>query len=150
MDPITIIVTALAAGAAAGLKPTAEQAITDAYSAVKGLIKRKYGILSIETLEQKPSSQTKRASVTEDLQEAGAGSDAELLDHASALLEAVKTHDPGVAAKLDINLEEIVAAYFKLKRASGKGDVNVSLKKSTFSGGIDIEGLSAGSGEKKK
>jgi hypothetical protein len=38
MDPITIIVTALALGAAAGLKPTAEQAVQDAYAGVKRLI----------------------------------------------------------------------------------------------------------------
>ena len=44
MDPtITIIVTALVAGAAAGLKPTAEKAIKDAYAGIKALIQRKYG-----------------------------------------------------------------------------------------------------------
>jgi hypothetical protein len=31
MDPVTIIVGALVAGAAAGLKPTVEQAVKDAY-----------------------------------------------------------------------------------------------------------------------
>ncbi len=149
MDPITIIVTALAAGAAAGLKPTAEQAIKDAYAGVKALIQRKYGTLSVEALEQKPDSKTKRASVAEDLTDVGAGNDNELLDQAKALLDAIKVHDPAAAAKININLEEVEAAYFKLKDAAAKGDVNVGVKKSTFSGGIDMEGLTAGTPGKK-
>ena len=32
MDPVSIVVSALVAGAAAALKPTAEQAVKDAYS----------------------------------------------------------------------------------------------------------------------
>jgi hypothetical protein len=34
MDPISIIVSALASGAAAGLKPTAEKAIKEAYASL--------------------------------------------------------------------------------------------------------------------
>jgi hypothetical protein len=40
MDPLTRLVTALAAGAAAALKPTVEQAVKDSYAALKGLIQR--------------------------------------------------------------------------------------------------------------
>ena len=40
MDPISIIVTALATGAAAGLKPTAAKVIQDAYAGIKALIQR--------------------------------------------------------------------------------------------------------------
>jgi hypothetical protein len=54
MDPVTLIVAALAAGAAAGLKPTAEQAVKDAYAGVKAFILNKYPSLSLEPLEQKP------------------------------------------------------------------------------------------------
>ena len=39
MDPVTIIVSALVAGAAAGLQPTAEQAIKDAYNGIKALMR---------------------------------------------------------------------------------------------------------------
>jgi hypothetical protein len=149
MDPITIIVTALAAGAAAGLKPTAEQAIKDAYAGAKALIQRKYGNLSMEALEQKPDSEAKRASIAEDLTEAGAGDDNELLDQAKALLDVVKAHDRAAAAKLNINLEEVEAAYFKLKNTAAEGDVNIGVKKATFSRGIEMEGLTAGTSEKK-
>jgi hypothetical protein len=43
MDPITLILTALAAGAGAGVKDTASSAITDAYNGLKTLIQRKFG-----------------------------------------------------------------------------------------------------------
>ena len=46
MDPITIIVTALALGAAAGLKPTAEQAVKVAYAGLKKLIQDHNGFYS--------------------------------------------------------------------------------------------------------
>lgn len=149
MDPITIIVNALAAGAAAGLKTTAKQVIKDAYVGIKALIQHKYGALSVETLEQKPDSKIKQASVKEDLIDAGADKDKELLDHAKFLLDAVKLHEPSTAATLKINFEEIEAAYFNLKDASAEGDVNIDVKKGTFSGGINLEGLAAGTAGKK-
>ena len=149
MDPVSIIVAALAAGAATALKSTAEQAIKDAYAGFKALIQSKYGHVSVEALERKPDSEVKQISVQEDLTDAGAGADQELLDRAKALLDAVKAHDRAAAAKININLDEVEAAYFKLKDAAAEGDVNVGVKKSNFSGGIDLEGLTAGTPGKK-
>lgn len=40
MDPVSLVVTALAAGAAIGLKDTASAAVTDAYENLKVLVKR--------------------------------------------------------------------------------------------------------------
>lgn len=149
MEPVSIIVAALVAGAAAAFKDTAAQAIKDAYAGFKTLIQRKYGHVSVDALERKPDSEAKQLSVREDLTDAGAGADQELLDRAKALLDAVKTHDRTAAAQLNINLDEVEAAYFKLKDAAATGDVNVGVEKSTFSGGIDIEGLTAGTLGKK-
>jgi hypothetical protein len=42
MDPLTSLVTTLAAGAAAALPSTVEQAVKDGYAALKGLIARQY------------------------------------------------------------------------------------------------------------
>jgi len=149
MDPVSIIVAALAAGAEAALKSTAAQAIKDAYTGLKALIQRKYGHASVDALERKPNSDTKQLSVQEDLTNAGANDDMELLDHAKVLLDVIKIHDQAVAASINIGLDEIEAAYFKIKDAAATGDVNVGVKKSTFSGGIDIEGLTAGTPRKK-
>ena len=43
MDPVSLIVAALAAGASAALKDTATEAIKDAYNGLKSLLKRKLG-----------------------------------------------------------------------------------------------------------
>lgn len=150
MDSIAVIVNALAAGAATGLKPGAEQVIKDAYAGVKKFIQLKYGTLSLEALEQKPDSEAKQASVAEDLVELGAGDDNELLMQAKSLLDAVKVHDPVAAGKLNINLEEVEAAYFKLKGAAAERDINVGITKSNCDGGINLDALTAGSSKSKK
>ena len=41
MEPVTLIVTALAAGAAAGMKDTASAAVKDAYRSLKALVARR-------------------------------------------------------------------------------------------------------------
>jgi hypothetical protein len=43
MDPVSLIVAALAAGASAALKDTAGQAVKDAYGGLKALLRRKLG-----------------------------------------------------------------------------------------------------------
>jgi hypothetical protein len=60
MEPITAIVTALALGAAAALKPVAEQTIKDSYAAPKALITRKYAQVHLDQLEANPSSKSRR------------------------------------------------------------------------------------------
>jgi Flp pilus assembly pilin Flp len=42
MDPISLIITALVAGALAATKDTAETAVKDAYQGLKTLIKKKF------------------------------------------------------------------------------------------------------------
>lgn len=59
MEPITLIVTALAAGAAAGVQGAAGEAVKDAYQALKSAILRRFGrtpeiTVSLEKAEQKP------------------------------------------------------------------------------------------------
>jgi hypothetical protein len=43
MDPVSLIVAALVAGAAAGTKDTVGTAITDAYAGLKALLRRRFG-----------------------------------------------------------------------------------------------------------
>lgn len=143
MDPITIIVAALAAGAAAGLKPTAEQVVKDAYTGLKSFILSKYGAASVAALEQKPESEAKRASVAEDLAEAGAGDDEALLDQAKALLDMVKAYERETAATIGVDLEAIEAEYLKVKQVNQLMSkiigVGVGGWVGVFAGKIDIE-----------
>ena len=116
MEPITVIVSALAAGAAAGLKPMAEGVIKDAYSAIKSFIKKKYDKVDLTPLEAKPESETKRASLAEDLTDAGAANDLELLDQAKQVIDAVKQYDPESASAIGIVLREVEAEYLEVRK----------------------------------
>jgi len=143
MDPIGIIVSALASGAAAGIKPTAENAIKDAYAGLKGMIQRKYRRIDLQPLENKPESQSKRESIAEDLTDAGAVGDQELLDLAKVLIDAVAVHDKVAATVVGIDLEEVKAVYLDIKKVTTSGD-GIRIKKSEFEGGIDIGEVNAG------
>ena len=90
MDPVTLIVTALAAGAALGLKDAASTAIKDAYGALKAMAKRRLaghpdGELALDRHEQAPD--TWRAPLQAELTAAGADGDGELMAAAKALME---------------------------------------------------------------
>jgi hypothetical protein len=89
MDPITLIVTALAAGAALGVKDTASTAIKDAYSGLKALVRKRLagrpdGELVLARHEQAPEKW--RAPLMDELDQAGAGQDVGLLTAAEALM----------------------------------------------------------------
>jgi len=92
MDPITLIVAALAAGASLGITDTASSAIKDAYAALKVLVRKRLGgrpeaELVLAKHEQAP--QTWRAPLMAELDEAGAGRDADLVAAAEALMHLV-------------------------------------------------------------
>ncbi len=92
MDPITLIVTALTAGAALGISDTASSAIKDAYAGLKALVTKRLGgrpnaELVLAKHEQAP--ETWRAPLMAELDEAGAGHDADLVTAAEALMHLV-------------------------------------------------------------
>jgi hypothetical protein len=149
MDPISIIVAALAAGAAAGLKANAETVVKDAYEGIKALIKRKYSGVDLTPLENKPESEKKRESVAEDLEEAGAAEDLELLDQAKALADVVKQHAPATGPAIGVDLEQVSAQFLTIRKVVAEG-TGVKVRKGKFTGGIDIGEVQAGDvGERK-
>lgn len=144
MDPITIILTALVAGAAAGLKPTAEQVVKDAYEGIKALIKRKYARVSVDNLEDDPASEARKSVVREDLQKANAGDDAELLLQAKAVLDAVREHAPKAAATVGVSIEELEAQSLHVRNIVVETGGGLSLKKVKVVGGVMIEDVRTG------
>jgi len=105
MDPISLIVTALAAGASAALKDTASAAIKDTYAALKTLV-RKYlnGDISVESQLDVVDGQPERASsLKQHLDSTGADRDEELLRLSHELLERI---DPtgAQAGKYNVNV----------------------------------------------
>lgn len=144
MEPITIMVSALAAGAMAALKLTAEQAVKDAYAAVKRFIQDKYTSVALDTLEKKPESEAKRASVAEDLTDAGAAQDRELATLVQSLAQVLEQHDPGAAAAIGVDLERVKAAALRIKEVAASG-TGIRVRESEFTGDIDIGTVRAGS-----
>jgi hypothetical protein len=96
MDPITLIVTALAAGAALGVKDTASAMVTDAYAGLKALVKKRLGggpgaELVLARHEQAP--ETWQAPLMAELAETGADGDRDLIAAAQTLLDLVGEAD---------------------------------------------------------
>ena len=99
MDPVTVVVAALAAGAGAGAKETAAQVVKDAYAGLKALVLRRAagtsgGEVAVEQHAADPK--TWEAPVAKVVEESGAADDAEVVAAAQRLLELL---DPeGTAA----------------------------------------------------
>jgi hypothetical protein len=147
MDPLTLITTSLVAGASAGLKPAAEQAIKDAYEGLKKLITRKYKDVSIGHLEAAQASgdqQAAAAKVQDCLERAGAGQDQEILTAAMRLLEAVHSQAPETGAKIGVDLQRVrVEGSAVLERVASSGH-GVRMSDSTVGGDLKIGPVEAG------
>ena len=94
MDALSLIVTAVATGAALGLKPTAEQAVKDGYAALKRLLINRYGgqgdvAEAVEKVEAKQDADWPKEMLREELG-AAAAEDRELLRQAQDLLRAAR------------------------------------------------------------
>jgi hypothetical protein len=147
MDPITVLVTALAGGAAAGLKPVAETAVKDAYESVKGLIRRKFSHVSVDVLEADPTSKMRQGVVKEELEKTDAANDRELLGAAARLLEAIRMHAPEAAQAIGVTLEDITGAGLRISEVESPGS-GVAVKHAHMAGDIEIKGVRAGVGSK--
>jgi hypothetical protein len=92
MEPVSLILTALAAGAAAAAKDTASQAIKDSYNGLKSLIQKRFADqpkaeLALSEYEQ--DAETWEKPLQKSLAEAGADKDEELIRHAQQVLKLV-------------------------------------------------------------
>ena len=145
MEPITAIVTALALGAAAGLKGTTEQIIKDGYTSLKALIKSKFPQASagVDQLEHAPDSKARRAVVEEDLAGEGAGHNAEILEQAKVLLDLIAQRAPNMGEVVGVNLMDIKGASLRIADVLSSG-TGVSVAGADIGGDISIQGVRAG------
>lgn len=127
MDPVTLaIVTAVSAGSMGGVTDVAKKAIGDSYEGLKALIKKKFGHGSnvsqaIERLQAKPDSPGHRAVLSEELANAKAASDPEVLSAAQSLLALVKALPQG-----EQHVQQ-VAHGVGIAQASGSGTATVNV-----------------------
>ena len=92
LDPITLIVTALVAGAALGVQDTASEMVKDAYASLKALVRRRLGNdpgAEIVLARHERAPETWQAPLMAELARTGADGDGDLLAAAKALLDLV-------------------------------------------------------------
>lgn len=108
MDPVTLIIAALAAGAAAGLQDTASTAIKDAYSGLKSLIRSRFGRhgqdidKELTAVDEKPD--TDPAPLAAKLRTIDAGHDEDLVRAATELLRQADPDGKWQRQVLNINI----------------------------------------------
>lgn len=143
MDPLTVVVAAIALGAQEGVRETVATAVKDAYAGLKRLITDRYKGVDPTAVESKPNSEAKRASLEEDLKDAGAEQDADLLAAAKAVIEAVRADNPQAGEPIGVDLERIEAEALRIQNVQSTG-AGVRVRDAKVAGAIDISGVSSG------
>jgi hypothetical protein len=105
VDPVSLIIAALVAGAAAGTSDTVSSAIKDAYAGLKGLISRRFkdkpaAQLALSGHEADPA--TWESSLARSLADSGAREDSDVL---AAALRVLALHDPTGAQRGKYNVD---------------------------------------------
>jgi hypothetical protein len=140
MDPVTLVVTAVALGASAGLKDAAAQAVKDAYAGLKRLLAGR--AVDVGGVERKPESTAQRAALTETLTDTG-GVDEEMIAAAQAVTDAVAAHDPDTGRVVGVNLRDVQAEFVKIGSVTSTGD-GVRAEGVRLSGGFTVDEVRAG------
>lgn len=128
MDPVT---TAIVAATSAGMTQMAENMVLDAYEGLKSLIRRKFGpdsdiVVAVETLEDKPKSKARQAMLQEEVENAEANKEQEILKAAQALIDTLNTQANGAQAIQ--NIQNVYGNYSAVAGSHGTATVNVSQK----------------------
>ena len=97
MDPIT---TAIIAAIASGVSKVGEQAVVDAYTQLKDLLKKKFGtksevVKAVKGVEDKPDSSARKEVLKEEVAAVKADRDPEMLQAAQMLLKVIKAKPGG-------------------------------------------------------
>lgn len=141
MEPVSAIVGALSAGATALASGALSAAGKDAYNLLRDAILHIVSPADVEKLEQKPTSESRKGVLAEELAEAGKGEDTELAELARQLIVELK--EVGAVGVTGVSLEEVEAINIRLQNITASG-TGVSVKKTTTSGDIEISDVSAG------
>lgn len=149
MEPVTIIVAALVAGAVSGFKKIGEQTVADAYENLKQLIQARYHRVGVGTLENDPESESRQEILQQDLMTTGANKDHELLAQAGALLEAIREHDSETARNITVSLRDgDIARDVDIDTLIAEaGSINVNAEGAKVGGSFRVKNLRTGGGD---
>ncbi|KAA8889001.1 hypothetical protein F3087_08380 [Nocardia colli] len=146
MDPVTIVATAVAVGAAAGVTDTAKQSVSDAYAALKRLLGSRFRGVDVGAVEDAPESADAREALADELAAQGAGADTELLAAAEALIGLARVQAAEVVAVVGVDLSQFEANSLRIADVASSGS-GVRVRDAQLAGDIDISNVRAGQGE---
>jgi hypothetical protein len=122
MDPVSIVIGALAAGAAAGAQDTASASVKDGYLALKEMLKnrlkgRRAAEAALERHERAPEAW--RSALEYELSEAGVCSEQDVLNSAVQLLNQLRAADSGGGDIYSVDARK--SSHFQI----GRGNVQM-------------------------
>ncbi|MFC8529255.1 hypothetical protein [Nocardia sp. NPDC057227] len=140
MDPVTLIVAAVATGAAAGVGDLVKQTIVDSYNGVRRIISNRYEVIEADVVSvaAEPEEPLRRQLLAKQLIKVGAGEDTELVSAAQELLRLIADQAPQAA--------EIVGV--QLNRVEADGDIEVT--DVAVQGGIGVQATDVATGGSMK
>lgn len=146
MDPVaTTLLSAFVIGAAKGTAKVGEQAVADAYQALKHLVSTTYEaatdlLQSITNLERKPESGPRRDAVAEELRTAGALDDERLTAAAEAVIAAAEKSP--LVQTIGVDWEDVRVARLKIGQIRARaGAVGFRAARTEITGDVEITGL---------
>ncbi len=152
MEPIsTVIASAIALGAAAGLKPTVERAILYDYEGLKRVITDRYQgkeevVDAIEYVTKKPDAKKRREVLEEALSDAGATEDVTLIEAASAVHTAVERYDPDLSQGIGMEIGQLKAAMLEVENVQAtRGGIGVKIDSLEIEGKAAFKNIGGGS-----
>jgi hypothetical protein len=126
---VDLLLSALLGGIAASARNVASQAVEDSYGALKALLERKLGhrsetIEAITSLEAKPTSDGRKATLAEELRSANVSDDPDLreaVQQLQAALDKLPAEDKSV-------VQQAVGSYIAIASGGSSASVNVGRK----------------------
>lgn len=144
MTVVTAAVALAAAGAGAGLTEAAKLAVTDAYARLKQLLGSRYPGVDLSGVERRPDSEAKRESLAEDLSEAGAETDEELLAAAQQVIDTVSEHAPNTFERIGMDLTDFeVGGSFNAHGIHGS-DIGIRMRGAKIAQDFNASDITAG------
>jgi len=145
MDSLDIILSALVLGASTGIKDTSSQVIKDLYSALRQFVITNYGEINLRVLEENPESNKHCELVKENLKNAGAENDSELIVKAEEFIIVINEYEPEIAKTVGVRLSRFKAASIDIGSVTAEGSLStgVIIEEAEISDSISIKKVHA-------